>query len=74
MRELDRLPALLTVDQVLQLRIFPAGSIGRNGLYSAVKRGELPCVRLGRKIFLPRSAVSRLLGEQATEAASNADA
>lgn len=35
--------------------------IGRNAAYEAAKRGEIPTVRIGRRLLVPREAVDRLL-------------
>src|SRR5689334_12172304 len=35
--------------------------IGRNSAYEAVRRGELPVVRIGRRLLVPRRALERLL-------------
>lgn len=39
--------------------------ISRNGAYEAAKRGEIPTVRIGRRLLVPRNAIDRLL-EQAS--------
>jgi excisionase family DNA binding protein len=33
----------------------------RQTLAAAIRRGELPAVRLGRKVLVPRTALDRLL-------------
>jgi excisionase family DNA binding protein len=35
--------------------------IGRNSAYEAAQRGELPTVRLGRRVLVPRDALDRFL-------------
>ena len=35
--------------------------IGRNSAYEAVRRGEIPAVRLGRRLLVPKAALERLL-------------
>jgi len=35
--------------------------ISRGSAYEAVKRGELPAIRLGKRIVVPRAALERLL-------------
>jgi excisionase family DNA binding protein len=35
--------------------------IGRNQAYDAAKRGELPTVRLGRRLLVPRDALEKFL-------------
>ena len=40
--------------------------ISRNAAYEAVRRGEIPSIRLGARIVIPRAALERLLsGEEA---------
>ena len=42
--------------------------IGRNSAYQAVASGQLPVIRIGRRLLLPRAALERLLAEaQAAE-------
>ncbi len=51
---------VMTVDEAARyLRI------GRNQLYEAVGRGDLPHLRIGRTIRLPRRARDRVLGRPA---------
>ena len=38
--------------------------LSRNGAYEAAARGDLPVIRIGRRILVPRIALERLL-EQA---------
>ena len=35
--------------------------IGRNSAYEAVKRGDIPSVRIGRRILVPTKALENLL-------------
>lgn len=37
--------------------------IGRNTLYQAIKRGEVPCLRIGRRCVIRRSTLTRLLSD-----------
>ena len=37
--------------------------IGRAAAYEAVRNGEIPSLRLGRKLLVPVGALLRLLGE-----------
>ncbi len=37
--------------------------ISRNSAYEAVRKGELPTVRLGRRILIPRSRLETLLDD-----------
>jgi excisionase family DNA binding protein len=36
--------------------------IGRNAAYDAARRGELPVLRLGRRLVVPLAALDRKLG------------
>lgn len=40
--------------------------VGRVTAYAAVHRGEIPALRIGKKILVPKRAVERML-EEATE-------
>ena len=46
----------LTVDEAAEIL-----GIGRNSAYDAIRRGEIPAVRLGRRLLVPRRALERLL-------------
>jgi excisionase family DNA binding protein len=37
--------------------------LGKNAAYEAARRGELPVLRFGRKLRVPRVALDRLLAE-----------
>jgi hypothetical protein len=39
-------------------------NLGRNGAYDAVKRGEIPVIKIGRRLRVPIVALERML-EQA---------
>ncbi len=39
--------------------------ISRNGAYEAVKRGEIPSIRIGRRILIPRAALEMMLKGEA---------
>ncbi len=41
--------------------------IGRNTAYEAIRRGEIPSVRIGRRILVPKMALQRLLQADASE-------
>ncbi len=38
--------------------------ISRNSAYEAVRRGELPTIRIGRRILIPRSRFEDFLASQ----------
>ena len=35
--------------------------IGRNQAYEAVRRGEIPVIKIGKRLIVPRAAFERLL-------------
>lgn len=41
--------------------------IGRNTAYEAARSGELPTIRVGRRILVPYAAIERMLGIGVTE-------
>ncbi len=41
--------------------------IARGSMYQAVRRGEVPSVRIGRRIVIPRRALERLLSGESEE-------
>ena len=36
-------------------------SLGRSGAYEAVRRGDIPTIRIGRRILVPRKALILML-------------
>jgi excisionase family DNA binding protein len=55
---MDRNLSTLTVEQA-------AGILGisRGLAYELAARGEIPCLRLGRRIVVPRAALAKMLDE-----------
>jgi excisionase family DNA binding protein len=43
--------------------------IGRNSAYSAVKRGEIPAISIGRRLVVPVDRLERLLAGEPSDAA-----
>lgn len=63
------LPAVLTVEEAAELL-----RIGRSAAYAAVKAGDIPSIRVGRQIRVPRHMLEALLGEnEGAAAGSNRD-
>ncbi len=50
----DRLT--LTVDEVARLL-----KLSRNSCYEAIKRGDIPSLRIGKRILIPRAALEAIL-------------
>ncbi len=51
-------PAAMTAEQALALL---GGVVSRSSFYAAIRRGEVPHRRLGKKIVIPRSTFLRWL-------------
>jgi excisionase family DNA binding protein len=51
------LPDVLTVVEVAGVL-----RIGRNAAYEAIQRGQIPCVRLGRRVLVPKAALMEMIG------------
>lgn len=49
-------PAVFTVREVAEIL-----RIGKISAYQAVARGEVPCIRIGRRILIPRHALESIL-------------
>ena len=52
----DELPAVLTVPEAAALL-----RVGKNTMYLAIQRGDVPSLKLGRRVLVPRDALQRLL-------------
>ena len=55
----DELPLVLTVEEAARVL-----RISRGAAYEAVRTGELPAVRIGRTLRVPRHRIADLLGEK----------
>lgn len=56
-------PLLLTVPEAAKVL-----RIGRNLAYQLIRCGQLPAIQLGRKLLVPRHALTRMLEEPARPA------
>ena len=52
----DNLPPILTVEQTAQVL-----GISRGLAFAAVRTGEIPSIRIGRRILIPRDRLRALL-------------
>lgn len=66
---LGELPPTLTVEQAGEML-----GISRRSAYRAVARGDLPTLRLGRRILVPTPRLLALLGAGDVETADGGDA
>ena len=46
----------LTVDEAARIL-----GVGRNSAYQAIARGELPVIRVGKRLLVPKAALEKLL-------------
>ncbi len=54
----------------LVLTVGEAGELcrlSRNAMYSAIARGEIPSIRVGRRLLIPKAALERLLSGECDE-------
>lgn len=59
--------AVLTVEEAGRLL-----GIGRGLAYEAARRGDIPTLRIGRRLVVPRAALERLLSDPGTTSAKDA--
>lgn len=59
----------ITVEEAAQVL-----GISRSSAYEAVRRGELPTIRIGRRYVVPRVALERMLSEPGNAATVYRDA
>ncbi len=58
MTESDQTEWTLTVDEAAKLL-----RVARNSCYEAVKRGEIPSIRIGKRILIPRVPFETMLAK-----------
>jgi excisionase family DNA binding protein len=63
--KLDGLPDVMTVPEAAA-----ALRLGRNGAYDAIRRGEIPAIRIGRRLLVPKLGLLRLLDTPLTDGRS----
>jgi excisionase family DNA binding protein len=51
-------PAILTLSVSETAKLL---GVSRNGAYEAIAKGELPSIRVGRRLLVPRVALERML-------------
>jgi excisionase family DNA binding protein len=56
LRERGDLPEVLTVPEVMAVL-----RLSRNSVYAAIRAGEIPVVRIGRRLLVPRVRLEQLL-------------
>ena len=46
----------------------PILNMGRSAVYEAIRRGDIPTIRIGRRWLIPKAALDRMLAEAGSEA------
>jgi excisionase family DNA binding protein len=59
MSDLEKLLRQAVISPADVPRVLP---LGRNGVYEAIRKGEIESIRIGRKIMIPTAALRRKLG------------
>lgn len=63
--DLEDLPLTLTMEEAAKLL-----GIGRNQAYHAAARGQIPMLRIGRRMLVPTAPLRRMLGLESTPVAT----
>jgi excisionase family DNA binding protein len=50
-----------TIDEAARLL-----GIGRNSAYESAKRGEIPAIKIGKRVVVPKAALDRMLAGERT--------
>ena len=50
-------PTVYTVDEAARIL-----RMSRQSVYEAARRGEVPCIRIGRRVLVPRAGLEKLVG------------
>jgi len=53
---LSEMPDTLTVQETIQVL-----RLGRNSVYEGIRRGDIPAIRIGRRLVIPKTGIERLL-------------
>ena len=57
---------MVTAEDKLVYTVEEAGALldlGRSGAYEAVLRGNIPTIRIGRRLLVPKNALDRMLAD-----------
>ena len=55
---LEGLPTVLTIPETAKIL-----RIGRNSAYEAARKGQIPTIKIGKRLLVPRKALERILAE-----------
>ncbi len=56
--DFESLPTVLTIPETAKIL-----RIGRNSAYEAARRGEIPTIKIGKLLLVPREALERQLAQ-----------
>ncbi len=56
--QLEQLPDVLTVSETARFL-----RLGKGLVYEAIRRNEIPALKIGRRLLIPKAALTRLLAE-----------
>ncbi len=65
---LEGLPTVLTIPETAKIL-----RIGRNSAYEAAHRGQIPTIKIGRRLLVPREALERQLAQAKVKMDSGLD-
>ena len=57
MEKQERGQLVFTVDEVAKML-----TLSRHSVYEGIRTGQLPAIRIGRRLLIPRAALERMLG------------
>jgi excisionase family DNA binding protein len=60
--DFESLPEVLTVPETARVM-----RLGRDATYEAIRRGEIPAIRIGRRVLVAKRALRRLLAGEPEE-------
>lgn len=63
----DKEKVILTVDEVAEIL-----RISRASAYEACRRGEIPTIKIGRRVLVPRKGLDRLIAGDVTSSLKSA--
>jgi len=55
--------AVFSVNEVAKIL-----GLSRNSAYEGVRRGEIPCIRVGKRLLIPRHAIEVMLSQYSDKA------
>ncbi len=65
---LEGLPTVLTIPETAKIL-----RIGRNSAYEAARRGQIPTIKIGKRLLVPREALERQLAQAKVKMDSGRD-